>query len=299
MTALKIRKLRWSFDETTPFQWNRANPRFGLAMNVLSFVAPGFERYIVAAVRMAMPQIRDAAARAEAEAFLRQEALHAGAHRIHVASLVRRHPGLAQVLDDVDARFEHLLQTRPLIYHLAYIADIEATFTPLFDLFLRHRDTLFDNGDPRVAPLFLWHLVEEVEHRSSALIVYDAVVPSPWYRLRALPSVFGHMLGCSNSIFRGFDEHVPAADRGMDASEMIAGWSSVGAMFRRDRSGLPPQLPGASRSEIATLLYRLARSQRPGHSPAHERTPPFADEWIAAHEAGRDVVRWYEGEPAA
>jgi hypothetical protein len=45
--------------------------------------------------------------------------------------------------------------------------------------------------------------------------------------------------------------------------------------------------------EMATLLYRLARSQRPGHSPAREATPPFADEWLAAYDRGRDVARWY------
>jgi hypothetical protein len=43
------------------------------------------------------------------------------------------------------------------------------------------------------------------------------------------------------------------------------------------------------------VFYRLLRSQRPGHSPAGERTPPFADEWLAGHEAGRNVVDWYAG----
>jgi predicted metal-dependent hydrolase len=298
MTALKVRKLRWSFDEAVPFQWNRANPRFCLAMNSLSFFAPGFERYIVKATRMAMGEISDAATQEEAAAFLRQEALHAAAHREHTAALVRQHPGLQTVLEEVDARFDRLLQTRPLRYHLAYIADIEATFTPMFDLMLRHRDTLFDNGDRRVAPLFLWHLVEEVEHRCSAQLVYDAVVPSPWYRLRVLPSVFHHMLACTNVIFRGFDQHVPAADQGTDARSMIVGPSTLGTLFRRDRSGVPPQFPAASWQEIAVLLYRLARSQRPGHSPATERTPPFADEWLDAYDAGRDVVNWYANERA-
>ncbi len=299
MTALKVRKLRWEFDETTPFQWNRSNPRFGLQMNSLSFFAPAFERYIVKATRMAMREISDAATHEEATAFLHQEALHAAAHREHTAALVHQHPGLRTVLEHVDASFDRLFETRPLRYHLAYIADIEATFTPLFDLMLRHRDTLFDNGDRRVAPLFMWHLVEEVEHRCSAQLIYDAVVPSPWYRLRVVPSVFRHVLSCTNVIFRGFDEHVPAADRGMDAAEMIIGRNTLRALFERDRSGVPPQFPSASWREIAMLLCRLVRSQRPGHTPATERIPPFAEEWLDAYDAGRDVVNWYaEGAPS-
>jgi predicted metal-dependent hydrolase len=65
----------------------------------------------------------------------------------------------------LEHRFDRLIQTESLEFHLAYAADIEATYTPLFNVWLRHRASFFDNGDPRVAPLFLWHLVEEIEHR--------------------------------------------------------------------------------------------------------------------------------------
>ena len=59
MTALKIRRLPWRFGADTPFQWNPANPAFGLGMNTLSFLGPPFERYIVLAVREAMRVIED------------------------------------------------------------------------------------------------------------------------------------------------------------------------------------------------------------------------------------------------
>jgi hypothetical protein len=29
-----------------------------------------------------------------------------------------------------------------------------------------------------------------------------------------------------------------------------------------------------------------------GHQPVNEQTPPFADEWLAAYDDGRDVVDW-------
>jgi predicted metal-dependent hydrolase len=294
MTALTVRKPEFAFDATTPFQWNPANPEFGIAMNGLSFLAPPFERYLVTATRMAMDVIADPAVKEEADAFLRQEAAHARAHRSHVAAIVGRYPGLRDVVDVLDARFDRLLRTRPLSYHLAYAADIEATFTPLFDLFLRHHDTLFDNGDHNVAPLFMWHFVEEIEHRCSAQSIYDAVVHSPWYRLRHLPSVFTHMLGGNNVVMRGFDAHVPRADRIIDASDMMVGASSLRAAFRRRQPGDPPhQFAEVPRKELARLLYRLARSQRPRHSPATEPTPPFADEWLDAYVAGRDVWHWY------
>jgi predicted metal-dependent hydrolase len=297
LTRLKIRNIPFHFGDDTPFQWNPANPLFGLAMNTLSFIAPPFERYIVTALRHAMPRIDDPAVAAEADAFLRQEAQHARVHRLHVAALSRQYPGLAEISAEIERRFDELLE-----YHLAYVANIEATFTPLFNIWLRHRDTLYDNGDPRVAPLFLWHLVEEIEHRSSAYIIYNAVVPDRWYRLRALPKVFTHMLGCSAVAFRGFDEHVPFEARLAPAGEMAVGWTEMLVSLTRvwpftrkakDKPPYPSQFEGVPRMELLRMLYRLARSQHPRHSPATEQTPPFADEWLAEYDRGRDVVHWY------
>lgn len=168
----------------------------------------------------------------------------------------------------------------------------------LFDRLLRHRKTLFDNGDPRVAPLFLWHLVEEIERRSSALIVYDAVVKNPWYRLRAARGIFSHVFECANVCARGFNRHVPQQVRGAEAFEDV-GLSPArlarGILSSRRKGrgdATPPPFAAVSRKEKALLFYRLLRSQRPGHSPADEQTPPFADEWLAGHERGRDVVHW-------
>jgi predicted metal-dependent hydrolase len=296
--------LPFQFGDDTPFQWNPANPLFGVAMNSLSFVAPPFERYMVAAVRLAMPRIGDPAVAAEADAFLRQEAQHARVHRLHVAALTKQYPGLAEVSAELERRFDRLLETKSLEYHLAYAADIEATFTPMFNVWLRHRDTLFDNGDPRVAPLFLWHLVEEIEHRSSAYVIYNAVVSDPWYRLRALPNVFAHMLGCHTVICRGFDAHVPFAARHAPASEIALGWAETRARLRRqwrfqrepgDEPKVPDQFAAISRRERLRMIYRLLRSQDPRHSPETEETPPFADEWLTEYDRGRDVVRWYGG----
>ena len=67
-----VRDVRWRFAADTPFQWNPANPAFGLAMNTLTFIAPPFERYIVVAVREAMRVIEDPATLAEADAFLKK-----------------------------------------------------------------------------------------------------------------------------------------------------------------------------------------------------------------------------------
>src|SRR5262245_52202210 len=305
MMRPKVRNVSFHFDDDTPFQWNRANPLFGFVGNILSFIAPPFERYMVTTARQAIALIADPEVAADADAFLRQEAIHAREHRHHVAALTGKYPGLAEVTAEIERRFDRLVETESLEFHLAYAADIEATFTPLFNVWLRHRDTLFDNGDPRVAPLFLWHLVEEIEHRSSAFLLYNAVVRDPWYRVRMLPRVFSHMLGCSSVACHGFDEHVPFEARLAPAGELALGIADIRAKLTRlwplgrkpkDHPQYPNQFATVPRMELLRMLYRLARSQHPRHSPETEQTPPFADEWMAEYDRGRDVVDWYGAE---
>ena len=152
---------------------------------------------------------------------MRQEGQHSMAHRQH-ARTDQSHPGLRETLDDVIAAFDDLTANKPLKYRLAYTADLEATFTPVFKLMLDNDETLFAPGDDRVASLFLWHFVEEVEHRSSALIIYDPVVADPWYRMWVAPSIFKHVMGVVRMAAEGFNKHVPLADRKVDALSLSA-----------------------------------------------------------------------------
>ncbi|GAA3205224.1 metal-dependent hydrolase [Actinocorallia longicatena] len=298
-TSLTVRRIRFAFDERTPFQWNPANPRFALICNGLSFLSPGFEKFIVMAVREAQQRITDPDVLAEAEAFLGQEARHAQAHRLHVEALIGRYPGLRRTVNAVAADFDRLYAAESLEFALAYVAAIEATFTPMFTLWLDHRADLFDQGDSKVASLFLWHLVEEIEHRSSAYAIYNAVTADRWYRLRVAPRVFAHIVRMYAVAARGFDEHVPQDERLADArltGEPRALRRCLAALAPRRRDGESvPAAPFSAvpRREMAVTAWRLLRSQWPARSPAHETTPRFAREWAEAYDEGRDVTDWY------
>ena len=63
MTSLIVRRPAFRIDASVPFQWQPANPSFGLFANTFTFLAIAFERYIVAATRQAMPRITDPADR--------------------------------------------------------------------------------------------------------------------------------------------------------------------------------------------------------------------------------------------
>jgi predicted metal-dependent hydrolase len=296
MTSLQVRKIRFDFEDEVPFLWNPDNPIFSAQINATSIIAIAFERFIVSAVQEVLPTLTDPAVYEEAHAFLLQEGQHSRCHRQHVAALVRRHPGLQQTLDAAVASYDALTATKSLAFRLAYVADLEATFTPTFKLMLDNEANLFAGGDERVASLFLWHFVEEVEHRSSGLIVYNAAVTDRGYRTRVLPQVVRHLDKILKLIIDGFNEHVPAEQRGADARMILPAYAlrqRAVERARRTTGRLPSTYAGVPWSERLTASYRVLLSQLPGHDPAHEPLPAFADRWFRHFEDGGDVAHWY------
>lgn len=300
MTDLQVRRVRFDFASTpVPFTWQPERPAFAMQCNVISFFAPGFEKLIVDATREAIPLMRRAEEVEEAEAYLRQEAQHSAAHASHVRALIRRWPGLAETRDEVVASYDRLTKIKPLAWRLAYAAIVEATFTPYFKVFLDHDDKLFRPGDDRVASLFVWHFVEEIEHRSSALVVYNAVHPSYFYRLSALPAVVNHVGEIMSIIGNGFEKHVPRECGGGYGRLMPKGFSysairdSLAAARKVNKSRLSTY-SGVPRRELMSMMVGLVRSQGPRHNPQHERLPAFAARWFAKYDDDPHVAaHWY------
>lgn len=298
MTDLQVRRPKFDFSDDVPWVWHPQNPAFSFFMNATSVIAICFEQMIVAAVQEAKPRMTRTEVTAEATAFLRQEAQHSSSHRKHVNALIKQYPGLQKTLDDAMACFDRLTDTKSLDFRLAYIADLEATFTPSFKLMLDNEATLFRPGDDRVASLFLWHFVEEVEHRSSALLIYDAVVGDKWYRIRVLPAVVRHLLHVMSVIADGVNAHVPQADRRVDARTLLPAYGAAQNLRRKLSRGAqgrdaPSAFAAVPRKQILVAAGRVLLSQTPFHKPEYEPLPRFADQWFRRWDEGGDVARWY------
>ena len=297
MTTLMVRRPPFQIDASVPFQWQPSNPSFGLFGNAFTFLAVAFEKYIVAATREAMSRITDPDIAEEADAFLRQEAQHARAHRAHARAMIEQYPGLDDTFAAVNAAYDDLLEGEDVEFHLAYIANLEATFTPLFKMVFDNRRPLFEGGDERVGTLLLWHFVEEIEHRSSALLIHHHVTPDRWYRIRKAPKVFKHVAGIYEQVLAGFEQHVPLEDRHISTAAVGPSGLWLGEMSgrlpmtrrRRDRRSMLSRVPGP---QLRTMVWRLAKSQTPNHEPTHESLPTWVDEWHAAFDANEDVTTY-------
>ncbi|MGV0793583.1 metal-dependent hydrolase [Mycolicibacterium sp. XJ1819] len=308
MTNLVVRKIAWEFDDTVPFNWQPANPEFGLFCNAFTFIAVPFERYIVSTVRMAGDRFDDDPDIAsEAEAFLRQEAQHAAAHRKHMTALVQRYPELERCYEQACRSYDELLDAHPVEFHAAYIANLEATFTPLFKIVLDNRDSLFDGGDQRVASLMMWHFVEEIEHRSSGLMLYRHLCPDPWYRVKRLRATINHVAGIAEAIAKTFDEVVPFEERGASTQQLMSTGllareltyrGPVGRRRRPKSGGAPTLFHAVPAGQLVRMLWRLALSQTPRHNPATQPLPDWADTWMREYDRGTDMRTFFGAPPA-
>ncbi len=299
MTDVTFRKMRFDIDASVPFQWHPANPAAGVMANAISFIAVGFERYIVLATKEALKtSIADAELQAEAEVFLAQESQHSAAHRRHVNALAQTYPGLAGVLDRVIESYERLYEAEELKFHLAYVANIEASFPPLFSFFIERRDVLY-SGDARVASLFLWHYIEEIEHRSSADIIYEGVVGSRGYRLSTVRRTWQHLMQMLDIVLEGFDEHVPGADIGLEIEAFRRVLAPNEFVYRIPlvRSVLAPaeqqMLGGVSTWRMLRMLGGVVLSQMPGRHPRDFPVPDWYHTWMRDYAAGSDMAHYY------
>lgn len=284
MTNLKIRRIPFSFEDVA-FIWNPANPGFSVAMNTLSFFAIGFEKYICQAMQDAESLIADPAILEEARAFRAQEGIHSHAHRQHVKALIKQYPALQSALDQTIASYDDLYASQSLEYHLAYIGGLESIFTPSFKLLLDQRHLLFAGGDARVASLLLWHFCEEIEHRSSGLAVYNAVVGKYWFRVGNFKNFMGHVKQVTDMLRAEFLKHVP----GLTAE-----------MFD-PKSTSSVQLPRMAKLRSS---YGILMSQMPWHNPEHQPLPDYFRVWSDQFDSGDDMrqvygVRWQPDRVAA
>lgn len=302
VTDLVVRKIPWTFDTLVPFQWQPANPLVGMFGNVFTFFAVPFEQYIMSALRDAKDRIVDPVVAEESDAFVRQEGQHSWAHRKHMNTLIKQYPGLKETQREVSDLFDKLLATRSIEFHVSYIANIEATFTPLFKIFLDHRDSIFGGGDPRIASLILWHFVEEIEHRSSGLMICEHLTPSRWTRTKYALATAKHVLAVVEAIADGFDRHVPEAERGMSARRAMMSDMAFGEVKAR----LRPRFLGPARNtwpprafrdvpsrELVPMVGRLITSQAPYHNPADQPLPAWAAVWMREYERGVDMTTFF------
>lgn len=276
MSNLTVRKIPWDFTDV-PFIWNPDNPEFSTTIIRFSFAAVAFEKMLCKAFRQVHSLIEDPELQAENRLFIRQEAVHNEGAERHIAELIKRYPGLADTRENAIEYWDRLLVEHGLEYCVCFLAALEGTFTPTGKMIIENRETLFGGGDARVASMWLWHLSEEIEHRSTALKIYNHVYNKPFGRVHFVTAgtVRRFFKGFNALVMDGIAEHVPEEDRAQSTG--------------RHRMGLD-RIPRWERWMVALKVFR---SVTPWHDPQDQPIPEFGVKLLADFDAGKDLTQYY------
>jgi predicted metal-dependent hydrolase len=162
----------------------------------LSSVFPDGEDFFVRSVRNFRFQVTDPALKRQVAGFIGQEAVHGREHRAlndHLDKLGYPTKRFERITKKALSIRERLLSDKS---NLAATAALEHFTATLAELVLTNDEVQGSFGDQAVKNLFLWHALEESEHKAVAFDVYKAVGGSE--RLRTITMnllTFGFIAG--------------------------------------------------------------------------------------------------------
>jgi predicted metal-dependent hydrolase len=149
----------------------------------LSSMFPDGEEFFVRSVRHFRDRIEDPVLKRQVAGFIGQEAVHGREHRAFNDRMEELgYP--AKHFERMTARFLKLREKLlPPIANLAATAALEHFTATLGALVLSDESVRASFGHPAVRDLFVWHALEETEHKAVAFDVYRAVGGSEWLRV--------------------------------------------------------------------------------------------------------------------
>jgi predicted metal-dependent hydrolase len=166
----------------TPRYWFNGDAYLTHVMNAFSLTFPEGERMFIVAVRAFSEQVKDPLLLRQVHGFLAQEAQHRREHaafndwlRALGVDVDRYYAEVAAVLrvDQPDGQRSARLALKRRV-QLAVTCALEHFTAILAELWLR-RDDLRQLAHADVRPLWIWHSLEELEHKAVAFDVYLAV----------------------------------------------------------------------------------------------------------------------------
>ncbi len=271
-SPLTVRRVQFAYPDDLDPVWVPSRPEFSHAANCISLIMPFAEPYFVRSVRAALAEL-PADAQAGVADYLGQEMAHQGQHKRFNRFVTARYPGVTRVEGWMRRFYGWLGRSRSMKFNLAFAAGSETIAYALARWTEKHLGTLFSGADPVAATLYLWHLAEEVEHKSSAYDVFEAVDGS---RLR----------------------YAWASTVSLVALAFFV-WTGSLAMLKADRRLFSPvaqfRLTRWAVSLGMEILPTLFVSALPRHHPSKFADPVFLPRWLSQFDPETGTMPLWDG----
>jgi len=262
--GIEVRKVPFKFPPDFQPHWHPADPALSQLINGTSILLPYMEPFIIDAIRQASKLITDPDLRQEAKAWIGQESQHFMQHRRFNEVLVANgYPQLRKREKEIEHEYEEL-RKRPLKYQVAYTAGFETLALATAHTIIADRAHLFRGADPAVASMWLWHVVEEIEHKNLAFDVYQHVYGDYWYRVYGMFAALLHLF----QMVRGSYMVLLKADG------LWGKWKTHWAIKKFTFRFFTSAMPG------------ILRHALPWHHPSRVADPAWMREWVALYDKG-------------
>jgi predicted metal-dependent hydrolase len=155
-------------------------------MAMLSSLFPEGEDFFVQSVRSYRDQITDPELKKQVGGFIGQEAIHGREHRRFNQRLGEQGYPTGFVDRSTKATMEYLASLAPRQVQLAVTAALEHYTATIAEVLLRDERAQALSSVPEVRQIFLWHAMEESEHKSVAFDVFQQVCGDETVRVRTM-----------------------------------------------------------------------------------------------------------------
>lgn len=274
MSAVAIKPRKVNFDvSSVPRHWNGGDPVLTRFFDALSVHFPEGERFFIQSVRHFQDQVTDTRLREDIRHFIRQEGQHGIVHDRF--NDVMDAQGVD--VDKVTANLRRFIRTTqkymPKKYQLAMTAAFEHFTATLGEAMITDENDMFRQADPVMRAMFLWHGVEEVEHKAVAYDLYQGAAGG------------GYLTRASALVVATLMVHLVVAPVFLNMLRLDGAMRKPGVVLR----GLN-RLYG--RKGILTgMLPEFLAWFRPGFHPWETGMPEKVSAWLSEYESHGDPLR--------
>lgn len=181
------RRVTFQFSAQAPRLWLRNSSIMTQLPNGTNLFLPAFESYMVQTIQSQLRTLHEPELRSQVSGLLGQEINHSRAHQQYNEVLRQQGYQFETYLKCVHWLFNRLIPRLNLSLQLGIIAGFEHLTASISDVILQYQ--LLADADSTMRSLWEWHALEELEHKSVAFDVFQAVGGT--YVMRVLGGLLG------------------------------------------------------------------------------------------------------------
>lgn len=169
------RRVNIDFSSAHPSGWMPDDSDYENVLNAISCLFPAGESYFTRSVNYYMAKIDDPDLKERARRFIYQETMHSREHARANSFVAQANPHIRVMEKIAKSLLAISRRLNPPSMQLATTCALEH-FTAMFaHVLLRRQDEFIAQTDKAFATLWLWHAVEETEHKAVCFDVYEHV----------------------------------------------------------------------------------------------------------------------------